>query len=94
MRGRAKPVSNCVRGGRQYIDGWWNYFELADWRREVENLSGWIRRHVTLQQALKTRTLNGYGFIVPWEFRDSALVTVALCNRRMRKTACSVVWEP
>jgi RNA-directed DNA polymerase len=31
---------------RQYIDGWWNYFKLADWRREVQDLSGWIRRHI------------------------------------------------
>jgi RNA-directed DNA polymerase len=31
---------------QRYIRGWWNYFELADWRREVEHLSGWIRRHM------------------------------------------------
>jgi len=31
---------------RRYIRGWWNYFELADWRREVEDLTGWIRRHM------------------------------------------------
>lgn len=96
---------------RRYIDGWWNYFRLADWRREVTNLSGWMRRHmrkcfwlrwhhprgryralqrlgvkgrrlglarsalgawalakhVVVQQALKTATLNRYGFHLPWE---------------------------
>ncbi len=31
---------------QRYIRGWWNYFELTDWRREVERLSGWIRRHM------------------------------------------------
>lgn len=31
---------------REYILGWWNYFKTADWRREVEDLSGWIRRHM------------------------------------------------
>jgi RNA-directed DNA polymerase len=31
---------------RRYIRGWWNYFALADWRREVEDLTGWIRRHM------------------------------------------------
>jgi RNA-directed DNA polymerase len=31
---------------QSYIRGWWNYFQLADWRREVENRSGWIRRHM------------------------------------------------
>jgi group II intron reverse transcriptase/maturase len=31
---------------RRYIRGWWNYFKIATWRREVEDLSGWIRRHI------------------------------------------------
>lgn len=100
---------------QSYIGGWWNYFELADGRREVTNLSGWIRRHMrkcfwlrwhhprgrrkalmrmgirgqalgmascsrgawavarypVLQQALKTRTLNHYGFILPWEIVEA-----------------------
>jgi RNA-directed DNA polymerase len=95
-----------------YIRGWWNYFELADWRREVEDLSGWIRRHmrkyfwqrwktprgrlnalrslgvkgralgnawcatgawamakhVVLNHSLNNRTLNTYGYIIPWNF--------------------------
>lgn len=95
-----------------YIRGWWNYFQLADWRREVQDLSGWIRRHmrkcfwlrwktprgrlnalkrlgvkgrglgnawcakgawsmarhVVLQQSLKNKTLEKYGFIIPWNF--------------------------
>lgn len=31
---------------QRYVRGWWNYFQLADWRREVENLTGWTRRHM------------------------------------------------
>ena len=31
---------------QEYSRGWWNYFQLADWRREVTDLSGWIRRHI------------------------------------------------
>jgi len=31
---------------QRYILGWWNYFKLADWRREVENQTSWIRRHM------------------------------------------------
>ena len=31
---------------QRYIRGWWNYFKLADWQREVANLTGWIRRHM------------------------------------------------
>lgn len=100
---------------KRYIIGWWNYFKLADWRREVEDLSGWIRRHIrkcfwirwktprgrinalrrlgvkgralgigytglgawavarqwAMHQALKTTTLNRYGFIVPWDFAEA-----------------------
>jgi RNA-directed DNA polymerase len=99
-----------------YIRGWWNYFELADWRREVEDLSGWIRRHmrkcfwqrwktpqgrlnalrrlgvkgralgnawcakgawamaqhVVLNHSLNNRTLNKYGYIIPWNFAAAA----------------------
>lgn len=31
---------------QSYIQGWWNYFSHANWRREVKRLSGWIRRHM------------------------------------------------
>jgi len=31
---------------RRYIDGWWNYFRLADRHWEVTDLNGWIRRHM------------------------------------------------
>lgn len=45
--GRQSLTSKQLREQWQrYIRGWWNYFELADWRREVEDLSGWIRRHM------------------------------------------------
>lgn len=94
----------------RYIHGWWNYFNYANWQREVQTLSGWIRRHmrkcfwqrwhnragrrntllrlgikgralgvagcrrgawpmarhVVVNQALKTQTLNRYGFVLPW----------------------------
>jgi RNA-directed DNA polymerase len=44
---RQNRSSNELRDQwRRYIVGWWNYFRLADWRREVEDLSGWIRRHM------------------------------------------------
>jgi RNA-directed DNA polymerase len=31
---------------QRYIRGWWNYFQFADWRREVTDLTGWTRRHM------------------------------------------------
>lgn len=30
----------------RYLRGWWNYYRLAEWRRPVFNLEGWIRRHM------------------------------------------------
>lgn len=95
---------------REYIQGWWNYFKIATWKREVENQSGWIRRkmrqcfwkrwstpqgranallklgvkgravgnaysrkgswamakHWVTHQALSNKTLERYGFIIPW----------------------------
>lgn len=40
-------TSEQLRGQWQrYINGWWNYFKIADRRWEVEDLSGWIRRHM------------------------------------------------
>jgi RNA-directed DNA polymerase len=100
---------------QRYVLGWWNYFKIADWRREVTDLSGWIRRHMrkcfwlrwktprgrinalkrlgvkgpslgigytglgawavarqwAMHQALKTSTLNRYGFVVPWDFAEA-----------------------
>jgi group II intron reverse transcriptase/maturase len=31
---------------RAYIRGWWNYFRLAEERRNIFRLEGWIRRHI------------------------------------------------
>lgn len=44
---------------RRYIIGWWNYFKLADWRREVRDLSGWIRRHMRKCFWLRWKTPRG-----------------------------------
>ena len=44
---------------RQYILGWRNYFKIVDWRREVENQSGWIRRHMRKCFWLRWKTPRG-----------------------------------
>jgi len=31
---------------RQYIRGWWGYYRLAEDRRSIFRLEGWIRRHI------------------------------------------------
>lgn len=43
----------------QYIRGWSNYFALADWRREVDDLCGWIRRHIRKCFWLRWKTPRG-----------------------------------
>ena len=40
-------TSNQLRDGwRQYVRGWWEYYQLADNRRPIFRLEGWIRRHI------------------------------------------------
>lgn len=57
---RQNRSSNELRDQwRRYIVGWWNYFRLADWRREVETLSGWIRRHMRKCFWLRWKTPRG-----------------------------------
>ena len=35
-------------------------------------LGAWaIARHWVMQSALKTKTLNNYGFIIPWDFAEA-----------------------
>ncbi|MCC6972075.1 MAG: group II intron reverse transcriptase/maturase [Phycisphaerales bacterium] len=44
---RQSRTSNELRDQwKEYITGWWNYFNIATRRWEVEDLSGWIRRHM------------------------------------------------
>ena len=44
---RQSKTSNELRDQwRRYIDGWWNYFQLAESRRALEKTAGWIRRHI------------------------------------------------
>ena len=108
---RPRTEDDLKERWRNAIQGWWNYFSYANWRREVTDLGGWIRRHmrkyfwqrwhspkgranalgklgvrgravrvasssrgawpmarhVVVQQALKTATLNRWGFGLPWE---------------------------
>ena len=40
-------TSNQLRDGwQQYVRGWWGYYRLAENRREIFRLEGWIRRHI------------------------------------------------
>src|ERR1700732_2181717 len=45
--GRQSKTSEELRQRwKQYIRGWWNYFELAECWQAVTNLNRWIRRHM------------------------------------------------
>ena len=40
-------TSEALRGTwRAYVRGWWGYYRLAEERRNVFGLEGWIRRHI------------------------------------------------
>jgi group II intron reverse transcriptase/maturase len=31
---------------QRYVRGWWQYYQLAQWRRPIDALQGWMRRHM------------------------------------------------
>jgi RNA-directed DNA polymerase len=44
---RQSATSNQLRDAwLRYVKGWWSYFRLAEARRPVFRLEGWIRRHI------------------------------------------------
>lgn len=46
-RSNQSRTSNQLRDTwRQYIRGWWAYYQLAENRRPIFRLEGWIRRHI------------------------------------------------
>ena len=45
--GRRNRSSNQLRDEwRQYVRGWWEYFQLAETRSPIFQLEGWVRRHI------------------------------------------------
>src|SRR5580704_274621 len=46
-RSRQSRTSNQLRDAwRSFIRGWWGYYQLAEDRRSIYRLEGWIRRHI------------------------------------------------
>ena len=79
--GRQSLTSEHLRDQWQrYIRGWWNYFQLADWRREVENLTGWIRRHMRKCFWLRWKTPRG---------RRNALQRLGVRGRALGNASCA-----
>ena len=134
-RSGQSQTSNQLRDHwQQYVRGWWEYYQLAENRRPIYRLEGWIRRHIrkcfwlrwhgpdgrerqlgalgltgsqlkvahssrgawhvartgSLHTALSNATLRRYGFL---DAIGSCGSKAAEFNRRMRKTARTVVWE-
>jgi len=45
--GRRNGSSKQLRDDwNRYVRGWWGYFRLAEARREIFELEGWVRRHI------------------------------------------------
>jgi RNA-directed DNA polymerase len=45
--GRRSGASTQLRDDwNRYVRGWWGYFHLAEARRPVVELEGWVRRHI------------------------------------------------
>lgn len=46
-RGQQSETSEELRDHwSQYLRGWWSYFRLAEMRKPIFTLEGWIRRHI------------------------------------------------
>ena len=46
-RGQQSRTSNQLRDAwKRYVQGWWGYYRLAEDRKPVFRLEGWIRRHI------------------------------------------------
>ncbi len=44
---RRSRTSNQLRDEwSRYVRGWWGYYQLAEARRTLGNLEGWVRRHI------------------------------------------------
>jgi RNA-directed DNA polymerase len=46
-RGNQSRTSDQLRDAwKRYVQGWWGYYRLAEERRPIFRLEGWIRRHI------------------------------------------------
>jgi group II intron reverse transcriptase/maturase len=60
---------------QRYIRGWWNYYQLAEWRRPIYDLEGWIRRHIRKFYWLRWHD---------WRGRRKALLRLGVRGRPLR----------
>jgi RNA-directed DNA polymerase len=43
---QSRSSNQLKEAWQQYVRGWWGYYRLAESRREIFRLEGWIRRHI------------------------------------------------
>jgi RNA-directed DNA polymerase len=60
---------------RAFVQGWWAYFHLAEERRNIFRLEGWIRRHI--RKCFWQRWHD-------WRGRRKKLQKLGLCGRRLQ----------
>ena len=84
---------------KSYIEGWWNYFGYANWRKEVHALGGWIRRHMRKYfwqrwhnprgraNALRRLGVRGRGVGVAWSRRGAWPMARHVVIQQALKTA-------
>ena len=65
---------------KRYVEGWWNYYQLAETRKELQRQDAWIRRH--MRKCFWTRWHNTQG-------RRNALTRLGLKGRALDPAASS-----
>ena len=75
-RGNQSGTSVELRDAwKHYVHGWWGYFQLAEARKPLTNMSGWIRRHI--RKCFWLRWHNAKG-------RENALKRLGLRGRMLK----------
>ena len=75
-RGNQSRSSEELRDNwRQYIRGWWGYYQLAEDRAGIFRLEGWIRRHI--RKCFWLRWHDGAG-------RENALRRLGIAGRQLK----------
>jgi RNA-directed DNA polymerase len=93
---------------QRYIRGWWHYFSYANWRTDVESLTGWFVTSANSSGALlqpggmlqsslpigSERAQSGYRGLPLWAWPMATLVVVkqVVCNTQHAKYGFNVPW--
>ena len=93
-RGNQSRTSDELRDRwASYARGWWGYFRLAEARRPIFRLEGWIRRHSAIgrERALRRLELRGRMLKVAfssrgaWHLAGTGSLQTALANAALRR---------